>query len=96
MAKQYCLSLFMSAGMNIEDVAAENPDAIITEPIDIYEGLSTASAERVAAACGFHDKGLHQAVDTMKKLYELFIKHDATMLEINPMAEDRKGEGNML
>lgn len=79
--------------MNIEDVAAENPDAIIREAIDIKEGLSEAAAQRVAAAAGFFDKGLVQAVDTMMKLYELFLKHDATMLEINPMAEDRKGNG---
>lgn len=79
--------------MNIEDVAAENPDAIITEPIDIIEGLSDSVAERVAAAAGFHGEGLVQAVDTMKKLYNLFLKYDATMLEINPMAEDRKGNG---
>ncbi|XP_067950080.1 succinate--CoA ligase [ADP-forming] subunit beta, mitochondrial-like [Watersipora subatra] len=78
-------------GMNIEDVARENPDAIITEPVDILEGLTDCKAQRVAAAFGFHDQSLAQAVDTMKKLYDLFIKNDATMLEINPMAEDRKG-----
>lgn len=79
--------------MNIEDVARDDPEAIITEPIDIVEGLSDAAAERVAAAAGFYDGSLVQAVDTMKKLYALFMKHDATMLEINPMAEDRKGNG---
>ncbi|KAF6029013.1 SUCLA2 [Bugula neritina] len=78
-------------GMNIEDVAAENPSAIITQPIDIMEGVTDAIAERVAASAGFYDDGLTQAVDTIKKLYDLFIKYDATMLEINPMAEDRKG-----
>ena len=35
-----------------------------------------------------------QAVDLIKKLYELFIKHDSTMIEINPMAEDSTGKGN--
>ena len=79
--------------MNIEDVAAENPSAIITQPIDIMEGVTDAIAERVAASAGFYDNGLTQAVDTIKKLYDLFIKYDATMLEINPMAEDRKGNG---
>ena len=79
--------------MNIEDVASENPTAIITEPIDIVEGLSHTTAEKVAAAAGFYDESLVQAVDTMKKLYALFMKYDATMLEINPMAEDRKGNG---
>lgn len=79
--------------MNIEEVAAENPTAIITEPIDINEGLDEGKAQRIAAAAGFYDQSLVQAVETMKKLYDLFLKHDATMLEINPMAEDRKGNG---
>lgn len=82
--------------MNIEDVAAENPDAILTQPINIQEGLQDGPAERLAAAAGFHDVGLRQAVDIMKKLYELFMKTDATMVEINPMAEDRKGNGEKL
>ncbi|KAF6033241.1 LSC2 [Bugula neritina] len=62
-------------GMNIEDVAAENPSAIITQPIDIMEGVTDAIAERVAASAGFYDDGLTQAVDTIKKLYDLFIKY---------------------
>lgn len=91
----FLLYYYLVAGMNIEDVAEETPDAIIKEPIDITEGLDDAIAQRVAAAAGFYDKGLEQAVDTMKKLYNLFIKYDATMLEINPMAEDRKGNGEI-
>ena len=79
--------------MNIEDVAKDSPEAIITQPIDILEGLTDAAAQRVAASAGFYDQSLDQAVDMMKKLYDLFMKHDATMLEINPMAEDRKGNG---
>lgn len=79
--------------MNIEEVAAENPKAIVTEPIDIIEGLDEGKAQRIAAAAGFHDRGLIQAVDIMKRLYDLFLKYDCTMIEINPMAEDRKGNG---
>lgn len=39
-------------GVNIEDVAAENPEAIIKEPIDIVEGIKKEQAVRVNCSCG--------------------------------------------
>lgn len=81
--------------MNIEEVAVENPSAVITTAVDIAEGLKDDKALSIAAAAGFADDGLMQAVETMKRLYELFIRYDATMIEINPMAEDRKGNGEV-
>ncbi len=41
-------------GMNIEDVAASTPDAIIKEPIDITKGIDPAAVERVARKMGFN------------------------------------------
>ena len=78
-------------GMNIEDVAKENPDAIITEPVDIIEGISRSSAERIAKAIGFEGDGIEQAIDIIIKLYNLFVKYDSTLIEINPLAEDSNG-----
>ncbi|XP_071507109.1 succinate--CoA ligase [ADP-forming] subunit beta, mitochondrial-like [Diadema antillarum] len=79
-------------GVNIEDVAAENPDAIIKEPIDIIEGIQRSQAEKVAKLMGFPDKAIPQAADTFINLYEnVFMKYDATMVEINPLTEDSNG-----
>jgi len=77
-------------GMNIEEVAEETPDAIIKEPVDITVGLTRAQALSVADQLGLTAKR-DQAADMFQKLYELFIKHDATMIEINPLAEDSTG-----
>jgi len=79
-------------GMNIEDVAAENPDAIFSEPIDIFKGVQDAQVKRLANAMGFTSPKSHeQAKAIMTRLYELFIKRDATQVEINPLAETHDG-----
>lgn len=76
--------------MNIEEVAAETPEAIITEPVDITKGLTREQALTVADKLGLVGKR-DQAADMFCRLYNLFIKYDATMIEINPLAEDSTG-----
>ncbi|XP_060688904.1 succinate--CoA ligase [ADP-forming] subunit beta, mitochondrial isoform X1 [Hemiscyllium ocellatum] len=78
-------------GVNIEDVAAENPEAIVKEPIDIMEGIKKEQAVKLAQKMGFPNNVIEDAAENMIKLYELFIKYDASMLEINPMVEDASG-----
>ncbi|XP_060570955.1 succinate--CoA ligase [ADP-forming] subunit beta, mitochondrial-like [Ruditapes philippinarum] len=79
-------------GMNIEEVAKENPTAIIKEPIDITTGVTREQAVSLAADMSFDASSIDQAADTFLNLYNnVFIKYDATMLEINPMAEDNGG-----
>jgi len=78
-------------GMNIEEVAQETPEAIITEPIDITKGLTSEQACRVADQLGLKNKR-EEAAEMFQKIYNLFIKHDATMIEINPLAEDSEGK----
>ncbi|CAG9533690.1 unnamed protein product [Cercopithifilaria johnstoni] len=75
-------------GVNIEEVAAKDPKAIVKCPINIFEGMTDAEASSMADRMGFKDGLKAQAVDIFKKLYNLFIKYDATLIEINPMAED--------
>ncbi|XP_053311509.1 succinate--CoA ligase [ADP-forming] subunit beta, mitochondrial [Spea bombifrons] len=78
-------------GVNIEDVAAENPDAIVKEPIDIVEGIKKEQAVRLAEKMGFPPNIVDEAAQCMINLYNLFIKYDASMVEINPMVEDASG-----
>uniref|UniRef100_A0A8C5CNL4 Succinate--CoA ligase [ADP-forming] subunit beta, mitochondrial n=1 Tax=Gadus morhua TaxID=8049 RepID=A0A8C5CNL4_GADMO len=80
-------------GVNIEDVAAENPDAIIKEPIDIVEGIKMEQAVSIAEKMGFPQPLVKEAAENMIKLYNVFMKYDASMLEINPMVEDASGIG---
>ncbi|XP_006837754.1 PREDICTED: succinyl-CoA ligase [ADP-forming] subunit beta, mitochondrial [Chrysochloris asiatica] len=82
-------------GVNIEDVAAESPEAIVKEPVDIVEGIKKEQALRLAQKMGFPQNVLDSAADNMVKLYNLFLKYDATMVEINPMVEDSDGAGKV-
>lgn len=74
-------------GVNIEEVAAENPDAIVYEPIDINKGLSKEQALKIARAVGLDDN-LDSTAQMLLNLYDLFVKKDALLVEINPYAED--------
>lgn len=79
-------------GVNIEEVAATDPSAIIKAPIDINTGVTDKLADEVAEKMGFRDKCKNQAAQVIKNLYNLFIKSDGSLLEINPMVEDVEGD----
>ncbi|XP_060519042.1 succinate--CoA ligase [ADP-forming] subunit beta, mitochondrial [Cylas formicarius] len=74
-------------GVNIEEVAAENPNAILYEPIDIIKGLTKEQAEKVAEKVGLASQK-EKTADMLLRMYDLFVKKDALLIEINPYAED--------
>lgn len=79
-------------GMNIEEVAAKDPDAIITTPIDLEKGLSKPAALEIAKKLGFKSETTKsEAADIFINLYKIFKDKDATQIEINPMAETTDG-----
>lgn len=81
-------------GVNIEEVAATDPSAIVTAPVDISKGLTRDVAVDIATKMGFHGACLEQAIDIFTKLYDLFLASDCTLIEINPLAEDVNGQGS--
>jgi succinyl-CoA synthetase beta subunit len=79
-------------GMNIEDVAAKDPNAIITTPIPFSTGLTKETAIGVAKKLGFSsEKATDEAADIFINLYRIFKEKDATQIEINPLAETTDG-----
>lgn len=74
-------------GMDIEGVAKENPEAIITTHIDIHTGVTDEIARKIAVDLGFSEQCIEDAKDTIQKLYKLFMDKDATQIEINPLSE---------
>lgn len=80
-------------GMNIEEVAAKDPTAIITTPIDFQRGLSKPEAISIAQKLGFKDESTQsEAADIFINLYRIFKDKDATQIEINPMALTTDGQ----
>ncbi|XP_017753750.1 PREDICTED: succinyl-CoA ligase [ADP-forming] subunit beta, mitochondrial-like [Eufriesea mexicana] len=78
-------------GVNIEEVAATNPSAIMYEPIDIYKGITKDQAERIAVKLGLQNVKDYIS-DIIMNLYKMFLKKDALLLEVNPLAEDVNGQ----
>ena len=79
-------------GMNIEEVAAKDPKAIITTPIDFENGLSKQAALGIAKRLGFKSEGAEsEAADIFINLYKIFKDKDATQIEINPLGETADG-----
>merc|ERR1712233_230866 len=78
-------------GVNIEETAEKNPDAIVKFPIDVMEGLSKAGAQEVAKKLGMPAAKIDEVADILLNLYKLFVTKDASMVEINPFAEDNSG-----
>jgi len=78
-------------GVNIEEVAEKNPDAIVKFPIDVMKGLDLQGAKEIALGIGIHEKKVDEVAQILLNLYDLFQKKDASMVEINPFAEDSTG-----
>ena len=79
-------------GMDIEQVAAQSPEKIFTQPIDIMRGIQDSDTAAIAAKLGFKGERVKAAQEQMKRLYELFISEEATQVEINPLVETKDGQ----
>jgi succinyl-CoA synthetase beta subunit len=73
-----------AGGMEIEQVAAENPDAICKEYIDPGMGLEPFQARKLAFALGLKPEQINSAVQFMTALYKAFSQSDGSLMEINP------------
>ncbi|KAF9153889.1 Succinate--CoA ligase [GDP-forming] subunit beta, mitochondrial [Linnemannia schmuckeri] len=71
-------------GMDIEQVAATNPDHIFKSVIDIETGPTEKQTLDMAMKLGFQGKSVAEASEQMQNLYQLFLDVDATQVEINP------------
>merc|ERR1712110_907995 len=78
-------------GVNIEETAEKNPDSIVKFPIDVVEGLTVEGSKNVAVKIGIHDSKVDEVAQILQNLYKLFVSKDASMVEINPFAEDNSG-----
>ena len=78
-------------GMDIEEVAHSTPEKIITELVDPLTGLGQAQALKIANAVGLTGGSADQAADVFQKLYKCYMDTDASLVEINPLNCDSKG-----
>jgi succinyl-CoA synthetase beta subunit len=92
--RQAAKNVFMASaagGMEIEQVAAENPDAIVKEYIEPGLGLEAYQARKLAFALGLKPAQIGQAVRFMTALYQAAEDTDASLVEINPFISTTDG-----
>ncbi|HKR83716.1 MAG TPA: ADP-forming succinate--CoA ligase subunit beta [Terriglobales bacterium] len=80
-----------AGGMEIEQVAAENPNAILKEYIDPGMGLEPFQARKLAFQLGLKPGQIGQAVQFMTGLYQAFEETDSSLMEINPFITTSDG-----
>ncbi len=73
-----------AGGMEIEEVAAKDPDAIVKAYIDPGVGFQAYQARKLAFALGLKPSQINEGVKFMMGLYKAFIETDSSLLEINP------------
>ena len=78
-------------GMDIEEVAHSHPEKIIKVFVDPLVGMTDADAKELADGIGIPADSTAQAVDVFKKLYKCYMDTDASLVEINPLNRDSKG-----
>jgi len=80
-----------AGGMEIEQVAEENPDAILKQYIDPGMGLEAFQARKIAFALGLSGAQITPAVKFLTGLYRAFLETDASLVEINPFITTTDG-----
>ncbi|HKG22052.1 MAG TPA: ADP-forming succinate--CoA ligase subunit beta [Blastocatellia bacterium] len=81
-----------AGGMDIEEVAASEPEKILKEPIDPSVGLQDFQARKLAFGIGLPREAVGKAVKFMRALYRATVELDASLVEINPFLLTEDGE----
>jgi succinyl-CoA synthetase beta subunit len=91
--RDYLCIASTEGGVEIEVTAHENPEAIARVSIDPQVGVDDAKADEIVRATGFAADVSEQAKDAIKKLWEVFVIEDATLVEVNPLV--KLGDGTV-
>ncbi|MCL2614555.1 MAG: ADP-forming succinate--CoA ligase subunit beta [Nocardioidaceae bacterium] len=84
--RQYLCIASVEGGVEIEEVAKTNPDAVKQIAIDPGKGVDEAKAREIATEAAFPEAVFEQAVEMIQALYKTFVEEDATLVEVNPLA----------
>ena len=79
-------------GMEIEEVAANNPEHIHTEPIEPVIGLMSYQTRRLGTKLGLDQNKARATSKVMDILYRIFTENDCSLIEINPLIITKQGD----
>ncbi|MBQ0867495.1 ADP-forming succinate--CoA ligase subunit beta [Streptomyces sp. RK75] len=81
----------VEGGVEIEEVAATKPEALAKIPVDAIEGVTEAKAREIAEAAKFPAELIDQISNVLVKLWDVFVKEDALLVEVNPLVKTADG-----
>ena len=84
-AKKVLAMLSTMGGMNVEEIAEKDPDALVRVHIEPHEGFGEAQASVLVADAGVDEDAREKTAEMMVKLNQAFNESDATLIEVNPM-----------
>ena len=92
--RNYLAMCSVEGGMEIEQLAVERPDALARIAVDPAVGIDQAKAEEIVDAAGFAPELREGVINAILKLWDVFVKEDATLVEVNPLV--RTGAGDIV
>ncbi len=91
-SEQHMVIASAEGGVEIEDVAKNNPAAVIKESINPVTGMGHFLGRKIAKKIGLDSSLLNSFAEVANRLYQCFIDHDGMMLEINPLVVTEDGD----
>ena len=76
----------VEGGVEIEEVAKTNPEAVRQIPIDALEGVTPEKAASIVDEAKFPAELRDQAIEMVQALWKVYVEEDATLVEVNPLA----------
>lgn len=92
--RSYLAMCSVEGGMEIEQLAAERPEALAKVPVSALTGVDAATAQKIVDEAGFPEELKASVADVIVKLWGVFDKEDATLVEVNPLV--KTGDGQIL
>jgi len=90
--RSYLSLCSVEGGMEIEQLAVEKPEALARIEVDPIVGIDAVKAEEIARAANFPEELVGKVVPVFQKLYEVYTREDATLVEVNPLVLTGAGE----
>lgn len=90
--RSYLAMCSVEGGMEIEQLAAERPEALAKVEVDPLVGIDSAKAQEIVEAAGFSAELQPKVVEVLVKLGDVFKKEDATLVEVNPLVQTPEGD----
>ncbi len=90
--KKVLSMLSTTGGMNVEEIAEKDPDALAKRHVEPADGFGPEQAAQLAADAGVPDELREKTAGLLARLYDAFVASDATLIEVNPLIVTKSGD----